>query len=109
MSQFPTDFVPAQPAVEPAPSPLNHSEVSRIEHLLQRVRGMIPQIPGDRVAEITSLLATVEGHLQADPPNAVAAREALELIRDELEGSTAAQVAAFRRELDCVLEMLGAV
>jgi hypothetical protein len=90
-------------------SPLDSSELGRITRLLSDIRASINQLPSDIGAELTSLLATVEGHLSADPPNAVASAEALALIRDELRKATSSQPAAqLVARLDPVLQMLEA-
>ena len=88
-------------------NPLSGAESDRTKNLVGRIRRALNQLPADRVGEVTSLLATVEGHLAAEPPNAVAAREAFAMIRDELEAGNSAENSALAAELDRVLHMLG--
>jgi hypothetical protein len=61
------------------------------------------QLPAEIAAETTSLIATVEGHLSASPPNAVAAREALALIRDQLLATRSAVAESLAKRLAAVL------
>lgn len=89
-------------------TPLDVVEVGQIKQIVQKIRSSLGQLPGDIGAEVTSLSATVEGHLAADPPNAVAAREALALIRDQLEPAATETAASLVTELDQMLKALGA-
>ncbi len=88
-------------------NPLTGPESDRTKNLVGRIRHALNQLPADRVGEVTALLATVEGHLAADPPNAVAAREAIAMIRDEFNTEHSAENSATAAELDRVLQMLG--
>ena len=89
--------------------PLSGNELNCTKQLVERIRGTLGQLPPDRVGEVTALIATVEGHLAAEPPNAVAAREAFAMIRDELRAGHCSESTAFAKELDRVLHMLGAI
>lgn len=90
-------------------NPLDGAELGRTRKLADRVRQALGQLPADRVGEVTSLVATVEGHLAADPPNAVAAREALEMIRDEFTAGGSPGAVVLVADLDRVIHMLGAI
>jgi hypothetical protein len=98
----------AEPETEEI-NPLTGAETDRTKNLVGRIRNASNQLPPDRVGEVTSLLATVEGHLAADPPNAVAAREAIAMIRDEFIAGGSPENSATAAELDRVLQMLGEV
>jgi hypothetical protein len=97
----------AQATEDVTASPLNSSELGRINKLLSDIRASVNQLPADIGAELTALLATVEGHLSAEPPNAVATAEALALIRDELRKAADSKLAVdLVARLDPVLRML---
>jgi hypothetical protein len=97
-----------QPIAEEVPSsPLNADELRRITSLLVEIRSSVGQLPSKIGAELISLLATAEGHLSAEPPNAVATHEALLLIRDEIVTTNSPQAEHLVAQLDLVLRMLG--
>ncbi len=104
------DEIPPSPAqVEGDAKPsLTLRDVAGVARLIGEIRASLDQLPGGIAAEVTNLLATVEGHLAADPPNPVATGEALALIRDQLEKCPDSAIA--RRLADQsipVLKLLG--
>jgi len=88
-------------------SPLNADELRRITSLLGEIRTSVSQLPSRIGAELISLLATAEGHLSAQPPNAVATHEALLLIRDEVKTTNSTEAEHLVARLDPVLRLLG--
>ena len=72
---------------------LSPVESSDIKAALANIRAALGRLPSNNVAEITSLLATAEGHLAATPPNVVATEEAFGLIRDLVDEAANSEVA----------------
>jgi len=81
------DEIPPSPAqVEGDAKPsLSMRDIAGLARLVGEIRASLGQLPSSIAAEVTNLLATVEGHVAAAPPNPVATGEALALIRDQLE------------------------
>lgn len=84
---------PAQVEGDAKPS-LTGNDVATLTQIVGEIRTALPQLPGEIVAEVTNLLATVDGHMAANPPNPVATAEALALIRDQLEACPDSSIAA---------------
>jgi hypothetical protein len=84
---------PAQVEGDAKPS-LTGNDVATLQQLVGEMRSALSQLPGEIVAEVTNLLATVDGHMAANPPNPVATGEALALIRDQLEKCPGSKLAA---------------
>lgn len=88
-------------------NPLSSEEIQEVSAQVAAIKTALPQLPSKIGAEVTSLLATAEGHLEAHPPNAVATLEAIELIRDQLDSTDSAVARTLSARLTPVLRMLG--
>jgi hypothetical protein len=82
--------------------------MASLKQLEGEIRSHLKDLPSGIGAELTNLLATVDGHLSADPPNPVATAEALALVRDQLEKCPESEL-AMRLADKCkpVLQSLG--
>lgn len=87
---------------------ITNQEQSEVHRLVREIRAALPKLPSEIVAEVTNLLATVEGHLDASPPNPVATAEALALVRDQMVSRADSPVAAqYADKLTPVMARLG--
>jgi hypothetical protein len=86
---------------------LSPVERSDIKAALGNIRAALGRLPSNNVAEITSLLATAEGHLAATPPNVIATEEAFGLIRDLVDEAANSEVAhSLSTMITSLLQML---
>lgn len=98
---------PAQVEGDARPS-LTGGDIAALKQVEGVIRSHLQELPSGIIAEVTNLLATVDGHLASDPPNPVATGEALALIRDQLEKCPESALAARLAELTKpVLKSLG--